>query len=54
MQTKYNISLSWTGSIIALPYLVFVILAVPLGMYFDKYGNRLTVLIFGFLILMVS
>lgn len=54
MQTKYNISLDQTGSIIALPYFVFFCLAVPLGIFFDKYGYRLSILIFGFALLMIS
>lgn len=54
MQTKYNISLDATGSIIALPYLVFFVLAVPLGICFDRYGHRLSTMIFGFVLLMIS
>jgi MFS family permease len=54
MQTKYNISLDATGSIIALPYLVFFVLAVPLGVCFDKFGYRLNTMIFGFVLLMIS
>lgn len=54
MQTNYNIPLEETGPIIALPYLVFFLLALPLGLIFDRYGYRLTTLIFGFFILMVS
>jgi fucose permease len=54
MSTKYNISMDNTGSIIALPYLVFVVVSIPLGLFFDRYGLRLSIMMLGFIILMIS
>jgi MFS family permease len=53
-QIKYNLDLQETGTIIAIPFIVFIFLAPFLGIIMDKIGKRGYILIVGFVALFLS
>lgn len=53
-QAKYGLEVQESGSIIAIPFIVFIFLAPFLGIVMDKIGNRGYILIIGFLSLFGS
>ena len=53
-QVKFNLEMQETGTIIAIPFIVFIFLAPFLGIMMDKIGNRGNLLIIGFLSLFFS
>ena len=48
-QMKFNLEIQETGTIIAIPFIVYIFLAPFLGIMMDKIGNRGYILIVGFL-----
>jgi MFS family permease len=51
---KFNLDLQETGTIIAIPFIVFVFLAPMLGLFLDKIGYRCYILILGYSCLFLS
>ena len=53
-QLKFNLDLQETGTIIAIPFIVYIFLAPMLGLFLDKLGSKGYVLIIGFTCLFIS
>ena len=53
-QTKFNLSLQESGTVIAFPDIVFIFTGAFLGFFVDKRGKRGFVLGIGFLMLLAS
>eukprot|EP00347_Sterkiella_histriomuscorum_P010927 403374398 len=53
-QASYHLEMQETGTIIAIPFIVFIFLAPFLGIMMDKIGNRGYILIIGFVSLFAS
>eukprot|EP00349_Pseudokeronopsis_sp_Brazil_P006119 CAMPEP_0202958664 /NCGR_PEP_ID=MMETSP1396-20130829/2944_1 /ASSEMBLY_ACC=CAM_ASM_000872 /TAXON_ID= /ORGANISM="Pseudokeronopsis sp., Strain Brazil" /LENGTH=196 /DNA_ID=CAMNT_0049676835 /DNA_START=1195 /DNA_END=1785 /DNA_ORIENTATION=- len=53
-QAKYNLDIQETGTIIAIPFIVFICLGPVLGILLDNIGMRCYILTIGFLCLALS
>lgn len=53
-QKKFNLDLQETGTVIAIPFIVFILLAPMLGLFMDKIGQRCYMMIIGFICLFFS
>lgn len=53
-QIKFNLDLSETSIVIAIPFIVYIFLGPFIGILFDKLGQRCNVLIAGFVCLTIS
>ena len=47
LQTQYGYTLDDAGKLYAVPYIVSAVISLPLGIFVDKFGHRMTVTITG-------
>ena len=53
-QKKFNLDLQETGTIIAIPFIVFIFLGPMLGILVDKISQRGLLIVIGFISLFVG